>query len=201
MKRPWGCDRRSALLLALAGLPAARLVRAQPALPPRFDVLDLKTAIVGKIAEFVRWPLPAGLVDPHRPFEFVVLGDTPLEPYFTRYYGGQRHGGQGVSIAGHRVFLRRARSVSDIGRPHLLFVGPTMEDSLDAVLSAIGRLPVLTVGDTQGYANRGLAVNLYLTNDQVRFEISRRAFERHGLTASYRLLGLARLIDDQQARR
>jgi hypothetical protein len=46
-----------------------------------------------------------------------------------------------------------------------------------------------------------VAVNLYLSGDNVRFEISRRALARQRLSASYRLLGMARLIEDQQARR
>ena len=60
---------------------------------------------------------------------------------------------------------------------------------------------LLTVGDTEGFAQRGVAVNLYLVEDQVRFEISRRSLQRHHLDASYHLLQLARLIDDQQALR
>ena len=112
-----------------------------------YHPLDLKTAIIGKIAEFVRWPPEAGLDDPTRPFELVILGDTPLGPRLFAYYGTQ-----GVTIAGHRVFLRRARNVDDIGHAHLLFVGPNYENRLHEVLAAIGQMSVLTMGDTEGYA-------------------------------------------------
>ena len=158
-------------------------------------MLELKTAIIGRIAEFVRWPTEAGLDDTERPFEFVVLGDTPLWQHLFHYYWDR-----GVTIAGHRVFIRRAKQISEVGRPHLLFVGPSYEERLEQVVVAIGRAPVLTVGDTEGYAHRGLAVNLYVSGELVRFEASRRAFERNRLAPSYRLMALARLIDDQQAR-
>jgi hypothetical protein len=46
-----------------------------------------------------------------------------------------------------------------------------------------------------------VAVNLYLAEDQVRFEVSRRVLQRHQLEASYHLLTLAKLIGDQQAKR
>ena len=164
--------------------------------PEKFDVLVLKTAIIGKIAEFVRWPASSGLADVNRPFEFVILGKTPLAAHCQRLYGDQR-----VTIAGHRVFLRLAQSLADIGRPNLLFVSPEYSEELPELLSVLGREPVLTVGDTEGFAHRGLAVNLYVAEDRVRFEISRKAFERHHLEASYRLLGLARLIENQQAMR
>ncbi len=179
--------------LATLGLTA---LRARPArAKPRFDVLELKTAIIGRIAEFVRWPAEAGLHDPQRPFEFVVLGDTTLWQHLFSYYWER-----GVGIAEHRVFLRRARDLASVGRPHLLFVGPAFEERLEDLMEVLGQAPVLTVGDTEGYAHRGLAVNLYVSGEVVRFEASRRAFERHHLSPSYRLMALARLIDDQQAR-
>jgi hypothetical protein len=197
MTFPRGVHRRKALAqLGAAGISALSLsgpARAA-AKADKFDVLVLKTAIIGKIAEFVRWP--AAMEEQHRPFEFVILGQTPLEPHCERYYEDQQ-----VPIKGHRVFLRSTKSLADIGRPHLLFVAPTFSDHLPEVLAALGNAPVLTVGDTEGFAGRGMAVNLYLAGDRIRFEISRKAFHRHGLEASYRLLGLATLIEDQQAMR
>jgi hypothetical protein len=196
MQRPRGVRRRSIVSGAVAAVPALLVGQPRARAASEYHALDLKTAIIGKIAEFVRWPPEAGLSDPTRPFELVVLGDTPLSPRLFAYYGTQA-----VTIAGHRVFLRRARNVDDIGHAHLLFVGPSYESRLHEVLAAIGRMSVLTMGDTDGYAGRGLAVNLYLSDDKVRFEISRRALARQNLSASYRLLALARLIEDQQARR
>ena len=165
-----------------------------PAQPFKLDAGALKAAMIGKIAEFIRWPPSAGLDDPERPLEFVVLGSTPLEPRLASYY-------RQVKIAGHRVFMRRARDLSDIGQPHLLFIAASMEDDLERIANRLKETPVLTVGDTEGFAQRGVAVNLYLVEDQVRFEISRRSLQRHHLDASYHLLQLARLIDDQQALR
>ena len=160
----------------------------------KLNALDVKAGMIGKIAEFVHWPAAAGLDDPDRPFEFVILGSTPLEPHLVRYY-------REVRIAGHRVFLRRARDIADVGQPHLLFIAGALEDELEIIISHLKKAPVLTVGDTEGFAQRGAAVNLYVAEDQVRFEISRRALQRHQLEASYHLLTLARLIGDQQAKR
>jgi hypothetical protein len=194
MHPPGRLNRRRALTsLATLGLAAWRpcLARAKA----RFDVLEVKTAIIGRIAEFVRWPTESGLADLERPFEFVVLGDTPLWQHLFSYYWERA-----VGIAGHRVFIRRARDLAAVGRPHLLFVGPSFEERLEEVVAMLGRSSVLTMGDTEGYAHRGLAVNLYVSGETVRFEASRRAFERHRLSPSYRMMALARLIDDQQAR-
>ena len=157
---------------------------------------ELKVVILGKIAEFMTWPEGSALDTKDRPFELVVLGETKLAASFDRYFDQQK-----ATIAGHRVFLRYAAHPSEVGRPHLLFVGPGFADRLGEILAAIGDAPTLTAGATAGFADRGLAVNLYVAGGRVRFEISQRALKRQRLRASYRLLGLANLIDDRQARR
>mgnify|MGYP007039473969 CR=1 FL=1 len=66
MQHPGRLNRRLLLTsLATFGLGALRPRFASA--KPRFDVLELKTAIVGRIAEFVNWPIEAGLHDPQRP--------------------------------------------------------------------------------------------------------------------------------------
>ncbi len=195
MDHPGGVRRRL-VLGSIASLGLTATMRLRPArAKARFDVLELKTAIIGRIAEFVRWPPGSGLEDSERPFEFVVLGETPLWQHLFSYYWDR-----GVAIAGHRVFIRRARDLDAIGHPHLLFVGPSFSERLEEVERVLGEAPVLTVGDTDGYAQRGLAINLYVSGELIRFEASRRAFERHHLSPSYRLMALARRIDDQQAK-
>jgi hypothetical protein len=182
-------------VVAALGLGAwSLLARPRSARALKLNALDVKAGMIGKIAEFVRWPAAAGLGDRDRPFEFVILGSTPLEPHLVRYYSE-------VRIAGHRVFLRRAKDLADVGQPHLLFIAGSLDEELEKILAGLKKSWVLTVGDTEGFADRGVAVNLYVADDQVRFEISRRALQRHQLEASYHLLTLARLVGDQQAKR
>ena len=150
--------------------------------------------MIGKIAEFIRWPAALGLEDPTRPIEFVILGSSALEPRLVDYYSQ-------VRIAGHRVFLRRAHDLNDVGRPQILFLAPSVEDDIERIVARLAGAPVLTVADSEGFAQRGVAINMVLKGDQIGFEISRPALARAHLEASYHLLTLARLIEAQQARR
>jgi hypothetical protein len=185
---------RRTVAVAVAVGTLSLFTGGRPARALKLNALDVKAGMIGKIAEFVRWPASAGLADRDRPFEFVILGNTPLEPHLLRYYSQ-------VRIAGHRVFIRRAKDLADVGQPHLLFIAGSLEDELEKILAALRKTAVLTVADTDGFADRGVAINLYVVDDQVRFEISRRALQRHQLEASYHLLTLARLVGDQQAKR
>jgi hypothetical protein len=160
---------------------------------PAYSELDIKVALVGKIAGFIRWPPDAGLDDPERPFELVVLGATPLDAALRQFYDK-------VRISGHRVFVRTARNPLDIGRPHMLFVATSATSDLDRVVASLATAPILIAGDTDGFAARGAAVNLYREGDHLRFEISRQTLAQHRLQASYQLLARARLVDESEGR-
>jgi hypothetical protein len=161
-----------------------------PSIAFGYDALEVKAALVGKVADFVTWPPEAGLGDPDRPLELVVLGKTPLEPRLRELYERRQ-----VRIAGHRVSIRQTPDPGAIGRPHLLFIAPGLSDGLEEVLRGLGRQPILTVSDTEGFGRRGVAVNLFDADRRVRFELSLEAMRRHGLQPSYRLLGMARIVD------
>ena len=53
---------------------------------------------------------------------------------------------------------------------------------------------VLTVADSAGFGERGVAVNFFLENDRVRFEINLATLRRDHLEISAKLLRLARLL-------
>jgi hypothetical protein len=53
---------------------------------------------------------------------------------------------------------------------------------------------VLTVGETQGFADGGGIINFIEENNKIRFEINAEAARRTGLNISSELLKLARLV-------
>jgi hypothetical protein len=57
--------------------------------------------------------------------------------------------------------------------------------------------PILTVGDSNGFATSGVLVNFYTSGDTVRFEMNETAIERSGLRVSGKLLKLARLVETE----
>jgi len=53
----------------------------------------------------------------------------------------------------------------------------------------------LTIGDGEGFAERGVMINFYLRDRKVRFEINARAAERCGFQISSLLLKVARIVE------
>ena len=64
------------------------------------------------------------------------------------------------------------------------------------VLQSLGSAPVLTVGESDGFASAGGVIGLYMEGDKVRFEANPDAAQRAGLKLSSQILRLARLVRD-----
>ena len=76
-----------------------------------------------------------------------------------------------------------------------MFVGSSQARRLPAVLRAVTDATVLTVGDTDGFARDGVAINLYTFDNRVRIEVNGTAAARAGVRLSANLMRLARIVE------
>jgi len=74
---------------------------------------------------------------------------------------------------------------------HLLFVCRSEEGNRQAILRKLADVPVLTVGDSEGFLRSGGVVCLKRMGDKVRFDINLDAARRAGLKISSHVLRLA----------
>lgn len=178
--------RRAAVLGAaffLAGAPA----RAAPALPSLAPPTEyqVKAAFLYNFAKFVEWPAEAWA--PGRTFVVTVLGEDPFGPVLDRTMAGK-------AVHDRPVEVRRASRPEDVRGSHIVFVSGSERRRLDRVLQH-ARRGVLTVGDTSGFAERGVIINFRLAENRVRFEINSRRAEEAGLRLSSQILKLATLVE------
>jgi hypothetical protein len=92
------------------------------------------------------------------------------------------------------LIVKRPRAAEDLRSCHLLFISRSEKERLPAVLSQLKGSPVLTVSETDGFAEQGGMVNLALVNKTVKIEINQAAAAQAGLQISAKLLKLARLV-------
>lgn len=167
-----------ALLFAL--LFPCSLVHAAP--PTEYEV---KAAFVHNIAGYVKWPAAAR---PGGKQRLCILGDTP----FTQAAG---------MLAGEQVDdwvweVQHVDSRSTLQECRVLFIAASETGNLRRVLQSINGSAVLTVGDSNGYAEQGIMVNFYSEQNKVRFEINVDAALHAGLKISSQLLKLARIVQN-----
>jgi hypothetical protein len=63
-----------------------------------------------------------------------------------------------------------------------------------SVIEQLDNAPVLLAGETPGFAERGGAVNFFLSGGTVRFEINADAVKQRGMSVDAKLLNLARPV-------
>lgn len=150
-----------------------------------FRTEDLEAAMLERITSFIQWPDKTRADS--KAFVITILGASAIAPRLMYLY--ERRSAQGVAPR-----VRQISSRNEIGDTQVLFIGTEFAAELEAILALVSGHATLTVGNTPGFAKRGVAVNLIRDNDRMRFEVNRQALEHAGLRASYQLLDLAKLV-------
>lgn len=168
--------------LATSACLAAALTLAAPAsAADRVGEYQVKAAFLKNLTRFVERPGGG------QAWTICVVGEDPFGAALDAIAGDA---GGGISIAVRRV---RGAPPADCA---IVFVSGSEADRLPAVLGAVKGAPVLTVGDTDGFAGRGVILNFFLEESRVKFEVNVDAARRAQLKISSRLLGLARVVHD-----
>ena len=77
---------------------------------------------------------------------------------------------------------------------HIVFIGWTDPSRVDRTVKDLEGRPILTVGELDGFAERGGMIAMVMRQNRLRLEINLRAVERAGLRLSSQLLKLAKLV-------
>jgi hypothetical protein len=177
---------RAAALLTLLGVLAAPVPAPATSASERVLEYRVKAVFLERFARFVEWPAGA-FGDKSTPFQIVVLGDDPFQGLLETAYATRE-------IQGRPVSIRHVRRVQELGPCHLLFVSASAAGQLDELVHRLQGKPILIVGDTPGYGESGVHVNFFVADGSVRFEINPAALRSAGLSVSYLLLQVARLV-------
>ena len=94
--------------------------------------------------------------------------------------------------------VKRARNVEDLLSCPILFISSSEEKHLPEILPKLKGRNILTVGEKEGFARKGVIINFHMEKKNVRFEVNMDAAERSSLKVSSRLLRLATVIREPQ---
>ncbi len=159
----------------------------------------LKGAFLYNFALFAAWPEDA-FQEEDSPLVIAVFRDRAVEETI-------RDAFQGKVIRGRPVALKRIDAevvgsadgeVVDsadgeaVDSAHLLFVPGSEVEAFYEVRHAFAGLPVLLVGESRDFIERGGMLNFFIENNRVRFEASQQNAEHARVALSSKLLTLAR---------
>lgn len=151
---------------------------------------EVKAAFIYNLAKFVEWPGKS--LDNISTLTLYIIGDDP--------FGTDMDAIKDKLIKGKRVVIKQIDSPDALKNAGILFISSSEKEQLRDILKGISGLPILTVGDTKSFAQRGVMVNFYLENSKIRFEINLEAANLAGLKISSNLLRMGTIITPPQGK-
>jgi len=116
-----------------------------------------------------------------------ILGSDPLGAAVAR-------GIQDKKANGRPFIVRRLGMEPAVKECHMVVVSASEARRFDKLVELINGAPVLTIGDSSGFARSGGIINLVLENGKVRMEINVGAANQARLNISSKLLSLATIV-------
>jgi hypothetical protein len=158
-------------------------VSVQAALSREYQV---KAVFLFNFAQFVEWPSPA-LPEAKAPLVIGVLGEDPFGAYLDETVRGE-------TVNNRPLVVRRFRSVNEIDTCHVLFISRSEADRLEQIVASLKGRSILTVGDTDGFAKRGVMIRFMTVDNKIRLRINLERANAANLKISSKLLRPAEVV-------
>ena len=181
--------KRRFLIAILASLSLAVGANAQSAGSDESSEYLIKAGFIYNFAQLVQWP-DAAFPQADSPIVIGVLGSDPFGATIDNVVQGKKLNGRSLVIKR----LRWGKDAKEIRECNILFISSSEKDRRDEIIQTVKWLPILTIGETPGFATRGGIINLTLEGNRVRFEVDIEAAKQANLNISSRLLALARIV-------
>ena len=148
----------------------------------------LKAAFLYNFAKFVEWP-PDAFPTEKSPITFCVFGHDPFGKALDDAV-------QGKTINNREFLVRRVNELPALKACHLVFVSDTENKRLSEILKSLQGSSALVVGESEGFAANGGAIQFFLEDKKLRFSFNVDAVQRTRLKVSSKLLALAKIVHD-----
>ena len=165
----------SLLLCVVLLVPAAETLAKTPV------ESKVKAAFVVNFARFISWPKEL-FRDPSEPLVICTVGveETDFSGVETKY------------IKGRPIVLKNINSLEEpLGICHLLYFEGVSGKSLQEYLKNSGPAPVVSVSESDGFANLGGTIEFIKVKDRLSFKINNTRAKEKRLQIDASLLNLA----------
>lgn len=144
---------------------------------------DIKAAFLYRFTAYVEWSTAQS--DSDEVFTVGVVGDDRVNEAVAAL--------EQKSVNGRPIAVVRIDSITDsnLEHCHMLFISASAGPELEAGLASLAAVNVLTVGETEGFAERGGVIELRKKKNKISFAINRSAARNAQLRVNARLLDLA----------
>ena len=150
---------------------------------PTAGEYQIKAAFLFNFAKFVEWP-SSSFSDASAAMRICVLGQDPFGEELQNITREKIVNGRKLEVS-NVIDLQQARKCQ------ILFISPSEKKQMKQVITSLAGTSVLTVGESEGFAEQGGMINFVLEKSRVQFEVNRKVAEHAGLKISSKLLAVA----------
>ena len=147
---------------------------------------ELKAAYLFNFAKFVRWPATA-LPDADTPLVVGIFGSDRVAVALDALTKGR-------SVNGHPVQVKVMSDATNVAGLRVLYLDRAEDAGLSQIAPVFSSNGLLTVGESEAFAQAGGMIRLVVEANRLQFEINAGAAQRAGLSLSSQLLTLARKV-------
>jgi YfiR/HmsC-like len=157
-------------------------LQAQEIIDPRLEY-NVKAVSLYAFGRYVTWP-EAAFPSAKSPFVIGTIGGNPFGDALARI-------AQKKTLNGRAIVVREIEKPEQCVECHILFVTQSVSQEVETALfqQAAGK-PVLLVGESPGFAERGGVINFYHSGSNVRFELNPDKGVENQLSLNAKLLTL-----------
>lgn len=146
----------------------------------------LKAGYIEKIIHFIEWPEIQNNNDSI--FKIDVFGDDKFNYALGEIFNK-------VKAKNKKVKIRTVKNIEDLTTCQMLVISKIKPGDLSKLLNYVKGKPILTISDSDGFAEAGCCINFYEYENKLRFEINQKSTEEAGFTVDYRLLKIAKVLN------
>lgn len=147
-----------------------------------YNEYDVKAAFIYNFAKFTEWPENARSSQ-NDFLKLCIIGDNPFGTSLKKLEGKQ--------VKNKKLLIEHIESVSSIKGCDMLYISKSEEKNLISIVDYANNYNVLTISDQVGFEIKGVVINMFVSEDMIRFNINVDSAKKSGLRISAKLLKLA----------
>ncbi|MCF6241074.1 MAG: YfiR family protein [Bacteroidales bacterium] len=154
------------------------------------DEYVYKRALIYKIAlNFIKWPSHSKVHNKNLPFVISIIGEDPFEGKLK-----ELEHNKSLKINDKQIIVRNIHSIQEIEGSDILFISSSEKYDVSKIIQYTHGKPILTFGDTKGFAEKGVMILLFKRGEYIRFLINKKEADASGIYIGTQLLGRAEKV-------
>jgi hypothetical protein len=146
----------------------------------------VKAGFLFNFAKFVEWPATS-FDSTNSPIVIGVMAEDAARPVLQQVLHGK-------VVNGRLLSVNPLQDTAGLSRCHVFFLGRKVNDRFEDMLARSKGKPVLTVGETDQFAEKGGIIGFVKEDESFRLQLNLEAATQAGLKVSAKLSSVARIV-------